>query len=79
MVMLPLLLIYLLILQKYPTPGMSQTMVQMTMIVTQHLHHAGSYRQFWTEQQMVLTSMSHLILSHWIPIQNIGMDMNGYV
>ena len=38
---------------------MCQTMAQMTMIVTQHLHHVGTYRQFWTEQQMVLTSMLH--------------------
>ena len=47
--------------------GMYQTLAQMTMIVTQHLHHVGSYRQFWTEQQMVLTSMLHHPLYHWIP------------
>ena len=45
---------------------MCQMMAQMTMIVTQHLHHAGTYRQFWTEHQMVLTSMLHLVLSPWI-------------
>ena len=38
----------------------------MTMIVTQHLHHAGTYRQFWIEQQMVLTSMSHHLHSHYM-------------
>ena len=48
------------------TFGMCQTMAQMTMIVTQYLHHVGSYRQFWTEQQMVLISMLPLIHSHWM-------------
>ena len=44
---------------------MCQMMAQMTMIATQHLHHAGTYRQFWTEQQMVLTSMLHPHHCHW--------------
>ena len=39
-------------------------MVQMTMIVIQHLPHVGTCRQFWTEQQMVLTSMAQGLLSN---------------
>ena len=46
--------------------GMCQMMDQMAIIVTHHLHHVGTYKQFWTEQEMVLTSMLHLILCHWI-------------
>ena len=46
------------------TSGLSQMMVQMTMIVTQYLHHVETCRQFWTEQQMVLTSMSQGLLSN---------------
>ena len=49
-------------IQYIQTSGMCQTLAQMTMIVTQHLHHVGTYGQFWTEQQMVLTSMLHLLL-----------------
>ena len=40
-----------------PTTGMSLTMAQMTMIVTQNIHHARTFRQLWTEELMVLMSM----------------------
>ena len=45
---------------------MCQTLAQMKMIVTQSLHHVGTCRQFWTEQQMVLTSISHHLHLHYM-------------
>ena len=42
----------------------SQIMAQMTMIVTQNLNHVKTYRLFWIELQMVLTSMWHQIHYH---------------
>ena len=42
---------------------MCQNLAQMTMIVTQNLHHVRTYRRFWTEQQIVPTHFSHFLVS----------------
>ena len=46
------------------TSGLCQTLDQMTVIVTQNLHHVRTYIRFWTERQMALTSMSLLVHYH---------------
>ena len=50
---------------KQQTSGMYQIMAQMTMIVTHNTHPVQTYRQFWTEQKIMLISMLLLIYCQW--------------